>query len=186
MRRSSSGLAGRSCSPITARRTLPRPIIDATFTPGRYYTYPPFHLALLAVLTLPVTIVAALRAPSFALHDVVGEILKVGYMTPIAYVARFVSLAMSLGIVFFLARIAEELRAGELGLVAPSRDVRVRRAGWSAAAFAGANASLTYYAHTTNLAFGGPDMRTAYVTSSGYGWLVAARWHEPGLKLHFN
>ncbi|HXC40628.1 MAG TPA: SMP-30/gluconolactonase/LRE family protein [Burkholderiales bacterium] len=40
--------------------------------------------------------------------------------------------------------------------------------------------------HTTNLAFGGPDMRTAYVTCGGHGWLMETRWHEPGLKLHFN
>lgn len=41
-------------------------------------------------------------------------------------------------------------------------------------------------AHTTNLAFGGPDMRTAYVTCSGHGWLLKSRWHEPGLRLNFN
>ncbi|MBX3210782.1 MAG: hypothetical protein KF850_01980 [Labilithrix sp.] len=133
------------------------PGLAATFTPGQFYTYPPVHLALLAVLTLPVVLVAAVQAPSFALLDLVGEILKVPYMTAIAYVARSVSLAMSLGIVLFLARIAEELRAYELGIAAPSEggggfsDARVRRAGWCAASFAGVNASLTYYAHTTNL-----------------------------------
>ncbi|MBV9994242.1 MAG: SMP-30/gluconolactonase/LRE family protein [Caulobacteraceae bacterium] len=41
-------------------------------------------------------------------------------------------------------------------------------------------------AHATNLAFGGPDLRTAYVTLSGEGWLAAIPWHEPGLRLHFN
>ncbi len=40
--------------------------------------------------------------------------------------------------------------------------------------------------HTTNLAFGGADLRTAYITCSGHGWLMETRWHEPGLKLHFN
>ncbi|MBX3262652.1 MAG: hypothetical protein KF782_23430 [Labilithrix sp.] len=136
------------------------PGLAATFTPGRFYTYPPVHLALLAVLTLPVVLVAVVAAPSLALQDLVAELLKVPYMTSIAYVARSVSLAMSLGIVLFLARIAEELRAYELGLAAPSgedgsgdrrTDARVRRAGWCAAAFAGVNASLTYYAHTSNL-----------------------------------
>ena len=96
------------------------PGLAATFSPGQFYTYPPVHLALLAVLTLPVVLVAAVQAPSFALPDLVGEILKVPYMTAIAYVARSVSLAMSLGIVLFLARIAEELRAYELGIAAPS------------------------------------------------------------------
>jgi gluconolactonase len=39
--------------------------------------------------------------------------------------------------------------------------------------------------YVTNLAFGGEDMRTAYITLSGYGRLVAAEWPRPGLKLAF-
>lgn len=39
---------------------------------------------------------------------------------------------------------------------------------------------------TTNIAFGGADMRDAYITLSGTGKLVKARWPEPGLKLNFN
>ena len=35
----------------------------------------------------------------------------------------------------------------------------------------------------TNIAFGGPDMRTAFITLSGYGQLVAVDWPRPGLKL---
>jgi hypothetical protein len=108
-----------------------------TVTPGRFYTYPPVHLVLLAVVTAPVTLVALARAPSLAPADVVTEILRVPYMTTIAYGARLVSLAMSLGIVWAVAKMAEELRG--------------RRAGWCAAAFVGANVSFTYYAHTTNL-----------------------------------
>ena len=38
----------------------------------------------------------------------------------------------------------------------------------------------------TNIAFGGPDMRTAYITCSGTGKLLRARWPEPGLKLNFS
>jgi gluconolactonase len=37
----------------------------------------------------------------------------------------------------------------------------------------------------TNIAFGGADMRDAYLTLSGTGQLVKARWPEPGLKLNF-
>ena len=37
--------------------------------------------------------------------------------------------------------------------------------------------------HTTNICFGGPDLRTAYVTLSGLGQLVALDWPEPGLRL---
>lgn len=39
---------------------------------------------------------------------------------------------------------------------------------------------------TTNIAFGGDDMRTAYVTLSCTGQLVSLRWPRPGLKLAFN
>lgn len=37
--------------------------------------------------------------------------------------------------------------------------------------------------YCTNIAFGGPEMRTAYITLSGYGRLVAAEWPRPGLPL---
>lgn len=36
----------------------------------------------------------------------------------------------------------------------------------------------------TNICFGGPDLRTAYVTLSGTGALVALDWPRPGLRLH--
>jgi gluconolactonase len=35
----------------------------------------------------------------------------------------------------------------------------------------------------TNICFGGPDMRTAYVTLSLTGKLVSLPWDEPGLRL---
>lgn len=132
------------------------PGLAETFTPGHFYTYPPVHLALLAVLTSPIVLVAVLRAPSFALDAVVAEILKVPYMTLIAYLARFVSFAMSLATTVLIARLAEEIRGHALGLEAPAgqspfTDIRVRRVGWCTAAFVGANVSFTYYAHTTNL-----------------------------------
>lgn len=40
--------------------------------------------------------------------------------------------------------------------------------------------------HTTNIAFGGDDMRTAYVTQSGRSAIVSMRWPEAGLRLNFN
>lgn len=141
------------------------PGLAATYTPGRFYTYPPVHLALLALISLPVVLVSAVNAPSIALPDLVAEILKAPYMTTLAYAARSVSLLMSLAIVVILARVAEEIRARQLGLAPPTleppnvhrwldgpfRDERVRRLGWCTAAFAGLNVSLTYYAHTSNL-----------------------------------
>jgi gluconolactonase len=39
---------------------------------------------------------------------------------------------------------------------------------------------------TTNIAFGGDGLRTAYLTLSGSGRLVSAAWPTPGLRLHFN
>src|SRR5260370_41004770 len=40
--------------------------------------------------------------------------------------------------------------------------------------------------YVTNIAFGGDDMRDAYVTFSGTGCLVKMRWPEPGLVLNFS
>lgn len=39
---------------------------------------------------------------------------------------------------------------------------------------------------TTNVAFGGADMRDAYITCSMKGLLVKTRWHEPGMRLVYN
>ena len=37
----------------------------------------------------------------------------------------------------------------------------------------------------TNICFGGPDLQTAYITSSGLGILYETRWHCPGQPLNF-
>jgi gluconolactonase len=39
--------------------------------------------------------------------------------------------------------------------------------------------------YTTNICFGGPDLRTAWITLSGIGQLVSVSWPEPGLRLNF-
>jgi len=39
--------------------------------------------------------------------------------------------------------------------------------------------------YATNICFGGPDLRTAYVTLSGVGKLVAFEWERPGLRLNY-
>jgi gluconolactonase len=51
--------------------------------------------------------------------------------------------------------------------------------------------ALEYHAapegYCTNICFGGPDLKTAYITLSGYGTLVAVDWPRPGLPLaHLN
>ena len=38
---------------------------------------------------------------------------------------------------------------------------------------------------TTNIAFGGPELKTAYITLSGKGELIAMDWARPGLPLNF-
>ncbi|MEM7340273.1 MAG: SMP-30/gluconolactonase/LRE family protein [Actinomycetota bacterium] len=37
----------------------------------------------------------------------------------------------------------------------------------------------------TNICFGGPELRTAYITASGFGSLRAHEWHCPGHPLNF-
>ena len=39
---------------------------------------------------------------------------------------------------------------------------------------------------TTNICFGGADMRDAWITCSGTGRLYKTRWPRPGLKLNYN
>lgn len=39
--------------------------------------------------------------------------------------------------------------------------------------------------YCTNICFGGPDMKTAYITLSGYGQLLEVPWPRPGLKLNY-
>jgi gluconolactonase len=39
--------------------------------------------------------------------------------------------------------------------------------------------------YPTNICFGGPDMRNAYITLSDSGRLGMMEWPEPGLKLNF-
>ncbi|MGH6613574.1 SMP-30/gluconolactonase/LRE family protein [Sphingomonas sp.] len=38
---------------------------------------------------------------------------------------------------------------------------------------------------TTNICWGGPDLRTAYITLSGTGQLISMPWARPGLKLAY-
>ena len=71
-----------------------------TYTPGSYFTYPPLHAFLLAVLTLPGILIALFNVPAFTQADVIAEFTKPAYMTFFAVVARLVSVAMSLGIIW--------------------------------------------------------------------------------------
>lgn len=108
-----------------------------TYTPGAHFTYPPLHMILLALLTLPGWLLAIFNAPSLHPHDVIAEIIHVPYMTFFAVVARLVSAVMSLATIYLVGRMAE-LIAG-------------KRAGWFAAAACVINAAFTYYSQVSNL-----------------------------------
>jgi hypothetical protein len=113
------------------------PGVVETFRWGSHYTYPPLHLVLLTVLTLPVWVTALLRARSLGAADLIAEFTKVPYMTAFSVVARATSVFMAVGIVYALYRLAEELWG--------------RRAGLWAALVVTTNIVLNYYAHTSNL-----------------------------------
>jgi len=108
-----------------------------TYKTGSYFTYPPLHAFLLALLTAPGIVAALLHAPSFHQADVIGEFTKPGYMTFFAVTGRLVSLAMSLGIIWAVGEMA--------------RLVGGRRAGLLAAGAAALNFGLTYYGQVGNL-----------------------------------
>jgi hypothetical protein len=108
-----------------------------TFSPGRYFRYPPVHLALLALLNSPVAAIALARARSLAPGDVIAEFVRPPYMTVFALSARAVSVAMAAGLIWALAKMAEEVRG--------------KRAGVWTAALATTCVPLVYYAHTSNL-----------------------------------
>jgi len=117
------------------------PGLAETYTPGKYFTYPPLHLAVLAVLTLPVTLLAVARAGTTAVGDVMRVIIEPPYMTAMTLTARALAVGMSLGIILALAYLAAE--------IVPA----VRRKGVlvGTAVVAAVNVSFTYYAHVSNL-----------------------------------
>jgi hypothetical protein len=125
-----------------------------TYNPGHYFTYPPVHLFGLTLLTAPIWGLAIARAPSLAQADVVGTLIQVPTMTALLVVARLVSEAMALGIVYALAKLAEEVWGPRAGLLV--------------ALVVAVNAPLAYYAHTSNL-------DVPYMCWACFGLLEAAR-----------
>ena len=113
------------------------PGLVASFTPGEYYTYPPLHLAVLAVLSSPVAAVGALRAPSLDTADVVRTMLNPSYMTWLAMIARGVALVLSLATTWLVADLARRT----------SGPRAARFAAWAGAV----NVGFNYYGKTSNL-----------------------------------
>ncbi len=108
-----------------------------TYTPGSYFTYPPLHAFVLAILTLPGILLVLFQVPSFTQADVIAEFTRPGVATFFAVVARLVSLVMSLGIIWCIGEMAR--------LVAGSR------AQLFAAGACALGVVLTYYGQVSNL-----------------------------------
>lgn len=123
---------------VAPRDVLPG--LVETFAPGKHYTYPPLQLLIVALASLPASLVALARAKSFAQADVVAAFLDVRVMTTITVVARALALAASLGIVLAMGELAR--------LLAGSAAKRARAFGMAIAAV---EVSHTYYAQTSNL-----------------------------------
>lgn len=108
-----------------------------TYQWGSHYTYPPLHLLMLTALTAPVWVTALIRARGFGVADLIAEFTKIPYMTAFSVIARAVSVAMGVGIVYAIFRLVEEIWG--------------RRAGICAALVVTTNVVLNYYSHTSNL-----------------------------------
>ena len=75
-------------------------------------------------------------------------------------------------------------------MVRPPREERALAAVRAAAAHAAAkrrknHCTLSNVMSNTNVAFGGPELKTAYITLSSKGELIAMDWPRPGLALNF-
>jgi hypothetical protein len=110
--------------------------IAETYTPGHFHTYPPLHMAILTVLSLPWMAIAASRVGT-SLDALEGELIKPLYMTGIEASARVVAALMAIGIVWNAVRLWTRLAGA--------------RAGRLAGVVVAANATLVYYAHTGNV-----------------------------------
>ncbi len=110
--------------------------IVETYWPGHWHHYPPLHMAILTVVSLPWMAIAVHRA-GVGLDALTAELLRPFYMTGIEVCSRVVTAAMALAV------LANTMRLwGRLG---------GRRAGTAAGVVVASNATLVYYAHTGNL-----------------------------------
>ena len=110
--------------------------IAETYLPGHHHQYPPLHMLLLTVLSLPFIGLAAVRSAG-GTDLLARELIEPFYMTGIELGARLVAVAMGAGIVVSTLRLWARIGG--------------RAAGLAAAASVATNAVLVYYAHTGNL-----------------------------------
>jgi hypothetical protein len=109
-----------------------------TYWPGHHYVYPPLHLIILTIASAPVWIAALLGAPSLGQDALVAAFIQVPTMTALTVVARATTACLSLGLLWNVAKIGEDLRGS-------------KRAGAWVAASCGFNVVFTYYSQTSNL-----------------------------------
>ena len=110
--------------------------IAETYTPGHFHTYPPLHMAILTVLSLPWMALAASHVGTSA-DALAAELIKPLYMTGIEVGARIVAAVMALGIAWNTMRLWTRIRGSGVGL--------------GAGVVVAMNATVVYYAHTGNL-----------------------------------
>jgi hypothetical protein len=110
--------------------------IVETYRPGHFHTYPPLHMAILTVISLPWVALAASRVGTNT--ELLGaELLRPLYMTGIEGGARLVAAAMATATVWNTLRLWKRI-AGPF-------------AGLAAGVVVAVNATLVYYAHTGNV-----------------------------------
>lgn len=110
--------------------------IAETYRPGHFHTYPPLHMAILTVISLP-WIGWAVSRVGTTTDLLQHELLHPIYMTGIELGARLVAAAMGAGVVWNTMRLWKRIGGLFAGVVA--------------GAIVATNATLMYYAHTGNV-----------------------------------
>ena len=130
------------CASSISPRSCGLGAIAETYTPGHWHHYPPLHMAILTVVSLPWMALAAHRV-GLNIDALGAELLKPFYMTGIETCSRVVAAAMALGIVVFTMRLWR--RIGERGERGGARYV-----GLAAGVLVATDATFVYYAHNGN------------------------------------
>ncbi len=110
--------------------------IAETYRPGHFHTYPPLHMAILTLISLPWMGLAASRVGT-SVELLRAELLHPLYMTGIEVGARLIAAAMGTGVVWNTMRLWQRIGGRFAGVVA--------------GAVVASNATLVYYAHTGNV-----------------------------------
>jgi hypothetical protein len=110
--------------------------IVETYRPGHFHTYPPLHMGILTLISLPWIGLAASRVGTSA-ELLRSELLHPLYMTGIEVGSRLVAALMGAGIVWNTMRLWKRIAGAFVGV--------------GAGVVAACNATLVYYAHTGNV-----------------------------------